>query len=69
MRISPLHHACFYFIVGSVFLYFAFQSIEATVLNPITILLALVTSFNYGLTVRLIKLHFKIKQYKKNTKK
>ncbi|SDC12860.1 protein of unknown function [Pelagirhabdus alkalitolerans] len=69
MRISPLFNAFVYFLIGSVFVYFAYQSIEDTVLNGITILLTIVASLEYGASIRLIKLHRRMKQQNNQTKK
>ncbi|WP_067841756.1 YdiK family protein [Amphibacillus sediminis] len=68
MRISPLLNAGLYFIIGSLFLYFAIDSVEDTVLNPLTLLLTAVATLDYGITIRLINLHFRIKRHSKNKK-
>ncbi|MBU5595345.1 YdiK family protein [Amphibacillus sp. MSJ-3] len=65
MRVSPLLNAFFYLIIGAIFVYFAFQSIEDTVFNPVTIILTVVASLDFGVSIRLFQLHFKIKRNKK----
>ncbi|GEN57757.1 hypothetical protein GCM10012290_23360 [Halolactibacillus alkaliphilus] len=67
MRVSPLMHAYLYFLIGILFVYFAFEAIDETVLNPLTIFLTILATLDFGASYRLFKLHLKIKQ-KKNQK-
>ncbi|WP_017473307.1 YdiK family protein [Amphibacillus jilinensis] len=69
MRISPLLNAVVYGIVGAIFIYFAYQSIDDDVLNPITILLTAVAALQFGVAIRLIHLHIRIKRKQKQNKK
>ncbi|WP_194287472.1 YdiK family protein [Gracilibacillus oryzae] len=69
MRISPLPSAFFYFALGGLFTYIAIQSVEDSVFNFITILLAFFATVDFVVGIRLISLHFKIKKVKNNKKK
>jgi hypothetical protein len=69
MRISPLMHAYLYLFIGLLFVYFAFEAIEDTVYNPLTIFLTVLATFDLGASYRLFKLHVKIKNKKKDQKK
>lgn len=62
MRIKPLFHAYSYLILGLLFIYFAFQAIDDTVLNPLTIFLTLIATFDLGASFRLFKVHQRIKK-------
>lgn len=53
--------AYLYIFIGGGFLFVATQSIEGTLWNATTIILALVATFNIGVGIRLIGLHFYIK--------
>lgn len=54
--------AIFYFLMGILFTYMAIQSVEDTVWNVITILLALVATLDFGVGIRFMRLHFKMKK-------
>lgn len=69
MRISPLRSAFFYMVLGVLFLYIAIQSVEGSVYNFITIVLAFFATIDFVVAIRLINLHFKIKKAKENEKK
>ncbi|WP_053217391.1 YdiK family protein [Virgibacillus senegalensis] len=66
MRTSPLFMAFLYFAMGAVFTYIAAQSVEETIWNFITILLAIFATLDFVVSFRLIGLHFKIQKSKKN---
>ncbi|SES24069.1 protein of unknown function [Gracilibacillus ureilyticus] len=68
MRISPLASAVFYFALGALFTYIAIQSVEGTVFNFITILLAFFATIDFVVGIRLINLHFRIKKVKNQKK-
>ncbi|SIS65224.1 YdiK family protein [Salimicrobium flavidum] len=61
MKASPLLMAYLYIFIGGGFLFVATQSIQDTLWNITTIVLALVATFNIGVGIRLIGLHFYIK--------
>lgn len=48
--------------MGILFTYMAIQSVEDTVWNVITILLALVATLDFGVGIRFMRLHFKMKK-------
>lgn len=54
--------AIFYFLMGILFTYMAIQSVEDTVWNVITILLTLVATLDFGVGIRFLRLHFKMKK-------
>ncbi|GGM39535.1 hypothetical protein GCM10011351_27130 [Paraliobacillus quinghaiensis] len=62
MRFSPLVMATVYFLVGVAFTYFGIQSIEDTVWNMMTILMAIFATFDFAISFRLIRLHIRIKK-------
>ncbi|MRH44883.1 DUF4305 domain-containing protein [Aquibacillus halophilus] len=65
MRTSPLFMASLYFGMGVVFTYIATQSVEDTVWNFMTILLAFFATLDFVVSFRLFKMHFKLKKSKK----
>ncbi|GAB2552809.1 YdiK family protein [Gracilibacillus alcaliphilus] len=68
MRISPLRSAVFYLILGCLFTYFAIQSVENTVFNFFTMLLATFATIDFVLAIRLINLHRRLKQSQQKEK-
>lgn len=64
-RVSPLRSAIFYFIMGIIFIYFAFQTIDETVFNPLTILLVILATLEFGIGIRFLQFHIKLKQQQK----
>lgn len=69
MRISPLMHAYLYLFIGILFVFFAFEAIEDTVFNPLTIFLTALATMDLGASYRLFKIHLKIKNKNKDGKK
>ncbi|WP_440896774.1 YdiK family protein [Amphibacillus sp. Q70] len=65
MKLSPLTSAMIYLGLGAVFVYFAYQTIDETIFNPLTIILIIIASLEFGVGIRFIQLHFKIKRNKK----
>ncbi|CDQ20350.1 protein of unknown function [Halobacillus karajensis] len=65
MRTSPLFMAFLYMMMGIAFTYIAAQAAEETVWNAMTIILAIVATFNIAVSIRLYNLHHKIKNAKK----
>ncbi|MEC3884495.1 YdiK family protein [Halobacillus sp. HZG1] len=57
--------AFLYMMMGVAFTYIAAQSAEETVWNAMTIILAIVATFNIAVAIRLFNLHNKIKNAKK----
>ncbi|MBM7601561.1 hypothetical protein JOC34_003986 [Virgibacillus halotolerans] len=64
MRISSLMMAIIYFIMGIAFIFMAIRSADDTVWNTITILLAVVATFDFIVGFRLISSHFSGKKKK-----
>ncbi|GAA0496742.1 hypothetical protein GCM10008986_24580 [Salinibacillus aidingensis] len=69
MRASPLFMSTLYLFMGILFTYIAAQSVEETLWNFTTIILAVVATFDFAVAVRLINLHIKIKNSKNNNNK
>ena len=66
MRIvSPLRGAMFHFIMGALFIYFAYHSITETVLDPLTLFLSVLATLEVGIGVRLLQFYLKIKRKNK----
>ena len=63
--VSPLRSAIFYFIMGAVFIYFAFGTIEETVFKPLTILLIVLATLEFGVAIRFFQFHLKLKRHQK----
>lgn len=65
MRASPLFMAMLYFFIGALFTYLAIQSVEDTIWNWTTVILSIVATFDFAISIRLIGLHIRIKNSKK----
>lgn len=63
---SPFFMSTIYFIMGAIFTYIAVQSVEETIWNFTTIILAVVATFDFAVGIRLFGLHVKIKNATKN---
>ncbi|ALX49126.1 YdiK family protein [Lentibacillus amyloliquefaciens] len=66
MKFSPITMGFLYFLVGILFTYVAILSAEETIWNFITILLAFLATLDFGVSIRMFVIHFKVK---KNNKK
>jgi len=66
MRTSPLFMAFLYFLMGAVFTYIAVQSANETIWNFTTIILVIVATFDFAVAIRLLSLHSRIKNSKKD---
>lgn len=64
-RVSPIKNALFYFVIGSVFIYFAFRAIENTVFTPLSIILIILATLSFGVGIRFLQFHFIIKKKRK----
>lgn len=69
MRTSPLFMAFLYFGMGILFTYIAVQSVEDNIWNFITILLAFFATLDFVVSIRLFRLHFRIKKAKQKDSK
>jgi hypothetical protein len=65
MRTSPLNMALFYFLMGSLFTYLAIESAHETIWKFSTVILMVVATLDFGVSLRMFALHFKIKKLKK----
>ncbi|WP_226035511.1 YdiK family protein [Aquibacillus saliphilus] len=65
MRTSPMFMASLYFGMGVVFTYIAVQSVEDTIWNFMTILLAFFATLDFVVAFRLIGLHLRVKKSKR----
>jgi hypothetical protein len=61
-KVSLLRNAIFYLILGFLFVFIAVQTAGDTIWNFTTILLALIATFDIGIGVRLLIMHFKLKK-------
>lgn len=64
MGTSPLFMATLYFLLGCIFTYLAVTSVQDTIWNFYTLLLAVMATIDFNLALRLI-----IVKFKKNDKK
>ncbi len=70
MRQSPLFSGIIYIILGALFTVFAIQDLQQNgEWGFFTYLLVLLATFDIGSGIRMILLHFKIKEIKKQQKK
>ncbi|CDQ41461.1 MULTISPECIES: YdiK family protein [Virgibacillus] len=65
MKISPKTMAIIYFIMGVFFTYIAILSVDETIWNVTTMVLAVFATLEIGVSIRLISLHFRLKHKKK----
>jgi hypothetical protein len=65
MKITPLNMVFFYAIMGSLFMYLAIVSVKETIWHWHTMLLMLIATFDFGVSIRAYLLHKKIKNIKK----
>lgn len=70
MRQSPLFSGIIYIVLGALFTVFAIQDLQQNrEWGFFTYLLVLLATFDIGSGIRMILLHFKIKEIKKQQKK
>ncbi|MGA9224996.1 MAG: YdiK family protein [Mesobacillus sp.] len=65
MKQSPLFSGIVYFLLGSLFTYFAIQNVNETGWGFFTYLLVMLATFDFGSGIRMILFHFKLKQIQK----
>ncbi|TCT18944.1 uncharacterized protein DUF4305 [Melghiribacillus thermohalophilus] len=65
MKASPLLMSALYFFIGILFTYLAIQSVEETIWNWTTVILSIVATFDFAIAIRLLGLHFFIKNSNK----
>lgn len=65
MKTSPLFMATLYFLLGCVFTYLAVTSVQNTIWNFYTLLLAGMATIDFNLALRLIIINFQNKNKQK----
>ncbi|WP_156291091.1 YdiK family protein [Oceanobacillus salinisoli] len=65
MKISLLHNAVFFLLFGIMFIFIAIQTAGDSIWNITTILLALVATFDIGVGIQSLRIHFRLKKKKK----
>lgn len=64
-RISLIPNAIFFLLLGFMFIFIAIQTVEDTVWNFTTILIATIATFDIGIAIRIIMVHFRLKKANK----
>jgi hypothetical protein len=65
MKVSPLTMAIIYFLMGIFFVYVAILSVEDTIWNVTSIILALFATLEIGVSFRLMGIYIRMKKRKK----
>ncbi|MGD6834636.1 YdiK family protein [Sutcliffiella halmapala] len=65
MRIKPINMVFFYAVMGCLFTYLAVASFKESVFEWHTMLLMLIATFDFGVSIRAYLLHKKIKNMQK----
>jgi len=65
MRTSPLNMGFFYFVMGSLFTYLAIESAHGDIWKFSTVILMIVATLDFAVSLRMFALHFKIKKMNK----
>lgn len=65
MRISPLNNALIYLVLGCLFTYGAYQTIEDTTFKPLTIILVIFATLDFGAAIRFVQIHLRLKEKRK----
>ncbi|QKY71230.1 YdiK family protein [Lentibacillus sp. CBA3610] len=65
MKLSPRTFGIVYFLLGILFTYVAILSADETIWNFLTLLLAFFATLDFGVSIRMFIIHFKIKKQKK----
>ncbi|SFB38139.1 protein of unknown function [Lentibacillus halodurans] len=65
MKISPKTMGIVYCLLGILFTYVAIQSADGTIWNFLTILLAFFATLDFGVGIRMLIIHFKLKNQNK----
>lgn len=64
MKISPKMMGIIYSLLGILFTYVAVLSADETIWNFLTILLAFFATLDFGVSIRMFIIHFKIKNHR-----
>ncbi|GGB41318.1 DUF4305 domain-containing protein [Virgibacillus dakarensis] len=65
MRTSPKIMAVIYFLMGLLFTYIATQTVTDTIWNFSTIVLAVIATLDFGVSLRLLLIDFRLKHKNK----
>lgn len=65
MKQSPLVSGVIYILLGSLFTYFAIENVNEAGWGFFSYLLVMLATFDFGSGIRMILLHFKLKQLQK----
>ncbi|WP_099157742.1 YdiK family protein [Virgibacillus ndiopensis] len=65
MRTSPKTMAIVYFAMGILFIFIAVRTTEDTVWNFSTIVLAVIATLDFGVAIRLMSVHYRLKNKNK----
>lgn len=62
LRFSPLRTAIFYFILGMFFTYLAINSLDNSSWTIVTVILTLIATFDFGVSIRAFNIYRRMKQ-------
>lgn len=65
MQISPKTMSLIYFVMGILFTYVATQTVTDTIWNFSTIIPAVIATFEFGVAIRLMLIHIRVKRKNK----
>jgi hypothetical protein len=65
MRTSPLNIAFFYFLMGTLFTYLAIESAHESIWNFSTIVLMVMATLDFGVSLRMFAFYFRIRNQNK----
>lgn len=65
MQISPKTMSLIYFVMGILFTYIATQTVTDTIWNFSTIIPAVIATFEFGVAIRLMLIHIRVKRKNK----
>jgi len=64
-KTSLIPNAIFFFLLGFLFIFIAIQTMGESVWNFSTILIAAIATFDIGIAIRIIMVHFRLKRANK----
>ncbi|WP_077324410.1 YdiK family protein [Virgibacillus siamensis] len=65
MKTTPKMMFFIYFILGLLFMFVATRSSDGSIWNFTTIILAVIATLNFGVSLRMLIIHFKLKKKNK----
>lgn len=66
MKTTPKMMSFVYFVLGLLFMFVAIRSSSGSVWNITTIILAVAATLNFGVSLRMLIIHFKLKKKNKD---